>query len=225
MARRRRGDHNGEELADEERELNLAPIMNLVIILIPMLLLSVVFLSVGVIDVSTPRLIVPGSSGATEEEGLGLSVHIGVDGIEVATREGGALPAVGGCPADGPTVCLRSGQLSPADAFAEARRLQDAGRLEEAQRALDRAVATYRFHELYNTLAQLKAQHPEETTLKVSADADIPYAAVVRVMDTARYRLQAERYGDVRSFWRAGYAHDGRRPEAMFPHPVVALAR
>ena len=49
MARR------SKRIEQENQELNLAPIMNMVIILIPLLLLSVVFLKVGVINITAPK--------------------------------------------------------------------------------------------------------------------------------------------------------------------------
>ena len=48
MSRRRR-------VEEDSQELNLAPIMNIVMILIPLLLLSTVFMKAGVINISSPR--------------------------------------------------------------------------------------------------------------------------------------------------------------------------
>lgn len=45
-----------KRMAEEEQDLNLAPIMNMVVILIPLLLLSVVFVKVAVINITAPKL-------------------------------------------------------------------------------------------------------------------------------------------------------------------------
>ena len=58
---------NKRDSTDEIKELDLTPIMNMVVILIPLLLLSMVFLEVGVINITAPKLSV-GPSTPTEIE-------------------------------------------------------------------------------------------------------------------------------------------------------------
>lgn len=190
---------------DSEQEINLAPIMNMVVILIPLLLLSIVFLRVGVINVSAPSLTLNKSSTITPEQPLNLTVAIGARGFHIATSSADLEP-VTGCPTPGPTICTKDGK--------------------EAEWAeLDQGLDTYDWAALYNQLVQIKKQHDGETTINITADPDVPYAAIVRVMDVARFRLASDTYEQPSEFWSARYATSGDRYAALFPDPVLNIAR
>lgn len=203
---------------DQHDELNLAPIMNLVIILIPMLLLSVVFLSVGVFNVSSPSIC--GSTGCskpTTTEPLSLMVTVVNDGIVLSARSKIMAP-VEGCPPEGPTICLDADRHKPD--WRRVRQLAQDGDVPAAEDALHEALEAYPMHELYNTLARLKAEHPYETKITIGADPNVPYAAVVRVVDIARYKLAKPRYDNASAFVAANY---GPTRKALFPDPSFAV--
>lgn len=205
-----------------EQDLNLAPIMNMVVILIPLLLLSVVFVSVSVINVNAPSLSPgPVSDDAVEEPGEKLTVTVSPEGFYLATRAG-TLPPVAGCP-EGPTICLNERGRDVAADFARARDLIASGQRVEGQEMLEQALMAYDWRQLYNELAELKRANPDEDVIHVAADPSIPYAAVVRLFDVSRTRLERDHYDDVASFWQA-------RPRAgdqgrLFPDPVLAVAQ
>ena len=85
-------------------ELKLMPLMNIIIALIPMLLLSAVFIEVKVIETSLPRDAAPGTATAAQPTTvpLDLAVHVRSDvyvieghGIEpqlIARKSGSASP-------------------------------------------------------------------------------------------------------------------------------------
>jgi biopolymer transport protein ExbD len=198
-------------------ELNLAPIMNMVVILIPLLLLSVVFLSVGVINASSPAEIVTGKPTHDTEPPLNLTVAIAHNGFIVSTKNGLSKP-VSGCPADGPTVCLRHDANLPEE-FAAAQTALESGDTGASEAALDRATAAYDWNQLYTLLAQIKRDNLDETMVKITADPDVPYTLVVRTMDLARFELEQTSYASNREMWTAGK----KRP--LFPDPVLAIAR
>lgn len=197
-------------------QLNLAPIMNMVVILIPLLLLSVVFLSVGVINVSSPPATLDGEP-TDEPPSLQLAVAVTHDGFQVSTRDGAIRP-VDGCPADGPTICL-SGDERPAELFRQAKTSFETGRHADGSAALEQAARAYDWSALYESLKDVKKKHADETTVRITAEPDVPYMMVVRTMDLARFEVDRTSFDDPSEVWRA----DKKRP--LFPDPVLAIAQ
>lgn len=200
MARRRRREE--EALA----ELNLAPIMNMVMILIPLLLLSTVFLKTGVVNISSPRNAqsnTPEQEEREEETPVPrVVVYISQDGFRIGDQRnlpefqqfttpiarcgGGGAAAAGGeqrqlSPHDmaeiPPTICLRQG----ADANAD-------------------LVDKLDFAALYNQLLAVRLQpqwfdrfgEENNAVISILGDAEIPFNVLIKTMDTARYFLAAE---------------------------------
>ncbi len=213
---------------DHPEEPDLAPFMNLVIILIPMLLLSVVFIEVSVINVTMPL----GGSATSdedeeEEEPLDLSVTMSPDGFYVSAA-GSQVEPIEGCDTQGPTICLADQSVDVEAAFEEARQDIYAGNENAGEDRLDEGILAYNFRELYNLLVTFKEEYPDETTVRLTADSDIPFALTVRTMDVARYRLEEDSYDDDESFWQADYqteqAEDGDEQYAvLFGDPAFAV--
>ncbi|MBA2662522.1 MAG: biopolymer transporter ExbD [Bradymonadaceae bacterium] len=218
MARRPR-------VVDPESDLNLAPMMNLVIILIPMLLLSVVFLEVGVINITAPTLSVGAPSepkDEPEEQPLNLTVAISANGFQIAAT-GVVLPARAGCPTQGPTICLDDQNVDVSAKFEEARRIMSAGSEGGGEDVLKQGLAAYSFRELYNQLSRIKKEYPKETIITLSADADVPYAVLVRVMDVARFQLEKDSYDTASDFWSATAKTEGNAYSELFSDPVLSI--
>ncbi len=194
-------------------DVNLAPIMNMVVILIPMLLLSVVFMSVGVINVSSQSGSLVGEPTIEEEPPLNLEIEIRADGFEMKTRDG-RIPAISKCPSDGPTICLEK-QGDTLAGFEKAAKLDAEERSSEANRKYDETMAAYDWNALYERLKEIKAAHEQETTVRITADAKMPYTMVVRTMDLARFELDGESFASNSEMWKAGK----KRP--LFPDPVL----
>lgn len=185
----------------EEEELNLAPIMNLVMILIPLLLLSVEFEKMGVINVSAPKLSVgPVTDDPTppEEQPLNLTIAISSSGFGIAAT-GAKLPPLSGCPEASPmTVCVKQGK-DVAAMLGEVKALRDKfdatgnrDLLNQSDEKLNEVLEVYDFRRLYNELIKIKSKFPDETIVNVGADPDIPFEVVVAVMDTVRFKLKAD---------------------------------
>lgn len=223
MARRR--PHN-----DDIPDLDLAPIMNMVIILIPLLLLSVVFLKVGVINVNAPKLSIGPPSDTPppdDEKPLNLTVAVGAKGFRLAAT-GAVLPELNGCPVPGPTICLSDRKADVASLFESARKAFSDGQTQTGEVELDKAMAAFNWPELYNQLARIKGQYKDETIINISADPDVPYALIVRVMDVARYKLEKDSYSKSTEFWGATYKSASNKQskyEFLFPDPVLAVAQ
>lgn len=212
-----------QRLQQEDQDLNLAPIMNMVIILIPLLLLSVVFVSVSVIDVRTPCLCGLSSSASTAAPVMTVTVSAQPDGFEVIV-DGERMPAQGGCAPSGRTICLAE-QVDTVAAFKQASGLMAGGQRERGQDVLNAAVAAYDWRALYNTLSELKRQDPRQSTLNIAMHKDMPFAATVRLMDTARNRLVQSEYNTQDAFWNAQVLLDEkRRAVPMYDNPMLSIA-
>lgn len=227
-----------KRMVEEEQELDLAPIMNMVVILIPLLLLSVVFVQVAVINITAPKLSMGPQSDTPPEDDkkpLNLTVTVAPNGFRIAA-EGGNLGPVAGCPPDGPTICLRSDKPVDVSAkFAESRKYVAGGDLKSAGDSIEAGLSAFQWRVLYNELAKIKTRYPEETVMNVSADPDIPFGAIVRLMDVARYQLEDETYEADKAFWDAAYKKekvkdetDGQmkeKPSDLFSDPVLSIAQ
>lgn len=226
-----------KRMAEEEQDLNLAPIMNMVVILIPLLLLSVVFVQVAVINITAPKLSVGPPSDTTpekEEKPLNLTVTVAPNGFRISA-EGGNAPTVAGCPPDGPTICLVDRTVDVAERFRQGRQKIVGGDTKGGEDELEKGLAAFNWRLLYNELARIKTKYPEETVMNISADPDVPFTAVVRLMDVARFKLEKESYGKDKAFWEAKYKKvkvkdesDGQlkeKPDDLFSDPVLAVAQ
>jgi len=228
MARRDRGGD------DENAELNLVPFMNMVVVIIPMLLLSVVFLKAGVINITSPKLSVgPPSEKKPEKKKkpLNLTVTIGDKGIRIAAT-GAVMGPEEGCPSPGPTLCMTDDSVDIDQKVKRARsKFEQGGKAasKEAHGIIQEASMAYDWMGLYNKLMEIKKQYPDETVVKVSADPDIPYAFIVRAMDVARYKLPEESYDTREDFWAAKpkteVKGDKKVAKKLFSDPILAIAK
>ena len=93
MDRVRRRKHQHQQAA----ELDVTPFMNLMIVLVPVMLLSMVFTHTTVIDLNFPAS--GGADGAIDPDAVHLEVVVREDGLQVADGRGGViktLPMVDG---------------------------------------------------------------------------------------------------------------------------------
>lgn len=230
MARRsRRGD---DDL--EPEELNLVPFMNMVVVIIPLLLLSVVFLKAGVINITSPKLSVgPPSEKKPEKKKKPLNLTVAIDskGFRIGAT-GAILPPEQGCPEDGPTLCLSDDSMDSSAIKKKVKQAREAFENESdtsAIKLLQEASSAYDWMGLYNKLSEIKKKYPDETVVKISANPDIPYAFVVRAMDVVRYKLPEESYDSREQFWAAepsSTVEEGKkRYEPLFSDPILAIAK
>jgi biopolymer transport protein ExbD len=141
---------------DKTPPLNLTPIMNLIIILIPALLLTAAFVQIAVINVSAPQI---GSGVAEEkpedsnEKKLNLTVAVTDKGFTVAGS--GAVLGGEGAEEAGPTIPKK-------------------------------ADGEYDYEALTNKLAEIKDAFPDETKMILNAEPNIKYKVIVATMDASR---------------------------------------
>jgi biopolymer transport protein ExbD len=139
-------------------ELNIVPYLDIVVNLVMFILLSMAgLISLGVLNVSAPKISGEGAGGAQAEEKprLLLTVAVGKQGFYVAGA-GGVLGA-DSATADttrAPTIPLKDGR--------------------------------YDYAALTEQMKVIKAQFPSETQIILSADADVIYEVLIQTMDACR---------------------------------------
>lgn len=189
----------GGRVQDSFQDIDLTPIMNMVMILIPLLLLGVVFEQMGVINVSAPKLAVgPVTEDQEPPENPPLQLTIGVStsGFTIAAT-GSKLPPIAGCSESSPaTVCTRSGRDAAA-LLGEVRSLREKfdatgnrGFVDQSDAKLNELVEAYDWRQLYNLLVDIKKKYPDETIVNVGADPDVPFELLIKTMDMARFKLE-----------------------------------
>ena len=155
---------------EEAEELSLTPIMNIVLVLIPLMLLNVVFMTITVINVTMPQP----STGAAQngEPPKRLQLYISQQGFTVV-ENGMPLPAIEGCPAGGVTICA----------------LKD-----EPEEGKEVETDRYRWLELYNTLMDLKPKSDwkEHDQIEILPDQATSFGVLVKAMDIARNQRTTE---------------------------------
>ena len=203
-------------IQEENNDLNLVPIMNLVLILIPLLLLSIVFMEITVINVTMPQKSF-GRPNADGEEPKRLQVIISKNGFFVMKGDQ-AMPPIPSCASKEVTICL-------ADATAQ------------------EPVEKYDWLALYNLLMELKADDywKDHEQIELVAGPDITYGVLVKAMDVSRYqRVNSESadavkgtpFSDLGVFWGSKIVRVeakgeddqiGLAPVGLFPLVVLGL--
>ncbi|GAB4291411.1 MAG: hypothetical protein Kow0090_04900 [Myxococcota bacterium] len=146
--------------ADETPELELTPMMNLIMMLIPFLLLSAEFIQFGVINVNAPRSAAGGGAGEEEEEKkeepLNLTITITHKGFYVAAS-GGVLGS------QDPEAVKQAGPTLPIN-----------------------AAGDYPYDDLTRVMIEVKDKRPEETKIFINVAPEIKYDALIKTMDATR---------------------------------------
>lgn len=195
---------------DEEADLNLIPIMNLVLILIPLLLLGIVFVELAVIPVTMPEKM-PMRSDASPEIPKKLQVMVSSEGFWILDS-GTALPPTEDCATRDAnsrvSVCL-------------------------ANPDAEEAVERYDWLALYNTLLTLKQDHKwhDHTQIELAAQGDVPYGVMVKAMDISRYQRattsdasRGNHFASAAELSSSSVARDeSSAPVLLFPQTVLGL--
>lgn len=206
--------------APDEENLNLSPIMALMVILIPMLLAMFNFFEVKVQAVAAPKL-GTGKASKTDDQKkpLNLTVLITKQGFLIKQQD--ELQDVAEKPI-------------PKDTFSMP--------INENGVVSEKAVEEYDYATLYNRLRAKKQKYPDETTLNVAAEMDIPWHVIARTIDAARVELdkaeftgrdRLKEYSKAREVTRPStkdITGDGKvdendlEPVEMFPRVVFVVA-
>lgn len=144
--------------SDPDVEINMVPIMNMFLVLIPFLLMSSSFLHLKAIDTSVPVRAQPDTTQKNDEK----KSDIVVTAVVKLTYKG-------------MNVSVTSDELTNAQIEALDRSIN-------WKKDRDKSM----FLELSGALKEIKDQYPKSTTLILSPDDDVVYEDIVSAMDAAR---------------------------------------
>jgi biopolymer transport protein ExbD len=146
--------------------INIMPLMNIIMLLIPFLIMSMEFIKIGTIHVTAPKLGAGRSSSdeakkKPEKPPLNLTISVTDKGLTLITR-GNKIPR--GC------------DLSPAAMKATDKRLP----------TIKKDGKTYNFTSLRACLSKIKNLFSHEKRVIIMAEPEIPYKFIVSIMDSSR---------------------------------------
>jgi biopolymer transport protein ExbD len=176
---------------DEEMELNLVPMMNLIAILIPILLISMAFVEIAVINVSAQALgsnVQAKSLPQKEEASLDLSVTLTEHGYKVSSNAKALRKLNGSQREESLSIPLIEEEVSCLNYLGTT----------PPPRKINQKFSTCvnpekkSFFKVYDTeklkqiLVSFKGSYPKETRIKIAAEKEIEFEALTEVMDVAR---------------------------------------
>jgi biopolymer transport protein ExbD len=181
--------HSKERIED----LNLSPIMSILVILIPMLLYAFSFFEVKVQAVTAPRMGPSNQKPKDEDEKKPLNLTVLVTGKGFVVKQQAELTTEPEKP-----IFMRS---------------------------FNGGAEEYDFPALYSRLMAKKKQYPDEITINIGAEMDIPWHIIARTIDSARVQLVEESYEDMKAYATAKVKSDSKGEALdLFPAVVFVVA-
>jgi len=164
----------GDRMKVKQEELNLTPIMGLMVLLIPMVLFLYNFFEVKVQAVAAPRLGNAAQKKPDEDakKPLNLTVHIGQNGFQIKIQEDLMVEPI---PAIPKRVFVGTNEE------------------EYDYPALYNRLRVFKDNPAYD----------KENTVNISADMDIRWQVVARTIDAARLKLVESQYEELGKFAQA----------------------
>lgn len=196
---------------EEEMELNLTPIMNLIMLLIPCLLISTVFIEITVVNVSAPSIgsgdPSAGPQEPPEKPPLNLTVTVTSKGYTVA-GSGGVLGAQkeAGEEQKGPTIPIREMKINCTNYLGTVpppkKKNADRSPCSEAEVSAQVLKTFWAFDNeaLTKKLVEIKEAYPDEVRIIISSEQDISYEAIIDIMDASR-EIKDEESGEKRELF------------------------
>lgn len=194
-----------------ETGANLTPMMNLIMLLIPCLLMSTVFIEITVLNVAAPSIGAPGGASDTPPQNdkppLNLTVTITSKGYTVA-GSGGVLGAEvkEGEESKGPTIPIKEASVNCSQYIDTVPVPRDKNRdrkpctKDEAAQNVHRTFWIYDNEALQKKLIEIKDAYEDEERIIISAEQDVHYEAVIHVIDVSR-QVKDPASGEVRELF------------------------
>jgi len=182
----------------ETQEPDLSPIMSILCILIPVLLFAFSFVEIKVQAVSAPRM---GSGKSKKQDDdqkkpLNLTVLITAKGFVV--KQQAELTTEPDPPIFKRTLTDKDGK--------------------EVENMYD-------FPTLYSKIMAKKLAYPEESTINIGAEMNIPWHIVARTIDAARIQLEKDSYESLAEYEVAKPRLDEeKQPKTMFDGVIFVVA-
>jgi len=201
MGRKKKG------IDTEIEELNLIPIMNLVVCLIPIILFGTVLVKVGVVNVNAPKFGM-GQATPSEDEEKPLNLTLGIEESGFRLKAGGAdinellgMEPVAIAPDADPSAMPAPGVEIP------------------------KKGDDYDYVELYNKLVVIKKAKPDESIINLTADKMIAFKFIIKSMDAIRYQLEQDSYSEFEAYRDAKIKISNDVRELLWPDVVFAVAQ
>ena len=178
-------------------EINLTPIMAILVILIPILLYAFNFFEVKIQGVSAPKMGTGKQETKKEDDKkpLNLTVLITEKGFKLTQEE---------------ELTTEPEQPIPKRTFADENGNQ---------------IVEYDYPRLYSRLMQKKKQWTKERTINIGADFDIPWHIIARTIDAARVQLEEDSYDDLEGYAHAKVRLSSEKePQMLFDNVVFVVA-
>ncbi len=184
---------------DEAGDINLTPIMSILVILIPMIIYAFTFFEVKITRVALPKMGQPKQVAKEDEKKpLLLTVLVSKKGFAIKMQEEMAAEPEPPIPKRPFTVKLLG---------------------------KERKVVDYDYPALYTRLMRIKKEHKDERRIYIHADPLIPWQVVARVLDTTRYQLEEPAYDDLDKWAHAPLKRDSNgNPVPLFDDPKFTVA-
>jgi biopolymer transport protein ExbD len=154
-----------KRLSEQFDDINIMPLMNIIMLLIPFLIMSAEFITIGIIEVTAPRL----NTGETtqsepdkeKEKPLNLTISVTGRGYTLITR-GDQISQ--GC------------DISPEAMNAPEKKLPTVPKIDDKYDNL----------KLRECLAKIKKVFPDEKRVIIMAEPKIQYQVIIEIMDHSR---------------------------------------
>ncbi len=160
-------------LDEDVSDVNIMPLMNIIMLLIPFLIMSTEFIKIGVINVSAPKIGgAPSQSDPAnkpKKKPLNLTVQVSKKGLTVMTQNQ-KLPE--GCN-------LADLRTPGAKKFPTIKKSE---------------TNKHNYKELTRCLVKIKKAFPDERRLIIMADPEIPYHVIIQLMDSSRESPDAKSF-------------------------------
>jgi biopolymer transport protein ExbD len=185
---------------EANEEINLIPMMNLISLLIPCLLISMVFVEIATINVSAPAI---GSDAAAEppedkpdKPPLNLTITITDKGYTLAGSGGVIGPsAEQAADASQPTIPLTQKTVSCGRFIGTWAPPRERNRASAKCESADdtRSFFVYDRDALGKKLVEIKDAYPDEIRVTIAAESSVEFEAITDVMDASReLRVEGE---------------------------------
>ena len=152
-------------LPEEVKDVNIMPLMNIIMLLIPFLIMSTEFIKIGLINVSAPKIggapSQANNPNKPKKKALNLTVQVSKKGLTVMAMNE-KLPQ--GCN-------LADLKTPGAKKFPTVKKS---------------ANNKHNYKALTKCLVKIKKAYPDEARLIIMADPEIPYYVIVKLMDSSR---------------------------------------
>lgn len=161
------------KFVEQVEDINLVPIMNLVLCLIPLVLFKTQLVKIGMVNVSAPK-VGPASSQKQEEDKdtkpLGLTVALSKDGFLLKATGADLSAYFNEGDATGVKIPMKAEQYSNKNGDVE-------------------KVTTYDYIELYKKLLKLRESYEDDKLLTLTAEPELEFKYLIRTMDVVRYQF------------------------------------